>query len=132
MKSWSIAYIPDNIFDVFYINKESYDTKNLRNFITARFTYTKSSVKKNVLIVELDQKSSNGFSVFIFIANNADIYNDYAKIFLRKYAINVNFDKIKNDFSKQGIRLIRKNHPEKGDKNKRFEAWCWDLNKKFR
>jgi len=115
-----------------YNNKESYDTKNLRNFITARFSYTKNSTKKNILIVELDQKSSKGFSIFIFIADNADIYNYYAKIFLRKYAANVNFDKIQKAFGKQGVRLIRKNHPEKGDKNKRFETWSWDLNKKFR
>jgi len=115
-----------------YRKKESYDTKNLRDYITARFVYINNSAEKHVLIVELDQKSSvSGFSTFIFI-NESDINNNQAKDFLRKYAVDVNFSKIQKVFEKQGIKLIRKNHPEKGNKNKTFKSWCEDLIKKLK
>ncbi|MHB1646595.1 MAG: hypothetical protein ACYCSW_08825 [bacterium] len=115
-----------------YNNKESYDGKNLRDFITARFVYINNSIEKNVLIVELDQKSSKGFSIFIFVENNGDIINNQAEDFLRKYAANMNFDKIQKVFKGQDIWLLRKNHPYKNDKNKYFKMWCEDLDRKLK
>ncbi|MHB1697419.1 MAG: hypothetical protein ACYCSQ_04875 [bacterium] len=112
-------------------SKESYDGKNLRDYITARFVYINNSAEKHFLLIELDQKASNGFSTFIFIGNSTDV-NDETEDFLKEYAKNVNFYKIQKAFEKQGIRLIRKKHPEKGDKKERFEAWCGDLERKLR
>ena len=46
--------------------KESYDGKNVREYITARFVFTGGERDKNVLMMELDQRnSSKGFSTFI-------------------------------------------------------------------
>ncbi|MHB8327840.1 MAG: hypothetical protein ACYDB5_10485, partial [bacterium] len=114
-----------------YNNKESYDTKNLRDYITARFLYINNFIEKNVLITELDQKNSKGFSIFILISES-DINNNQAENFLRRYAANVNLDKIQSAFEKQGIKLIRKNHPEKRNKSKNFKAWSDDLIKKIK
>ena len=112
--------------------KESYNGKNLRDYITVRFEFTDDSVIKNVLLIELDQKySDKGFSIFIFIADKY-IDNNKEKYFLRKYAANMNFERIENYFKSDSIILIRKKHPDKNNKNKSFKMWCGDLETKLK
>ena len=115
-----------------YNKKESYDGKNLRNYITVRFEFTDDSVIKNVLLIELDQKySDKGFSIFIFIADKyTDSYKE--KYFLKKYGTNTNFERIENYFEIDSIILIRKKHPDKNNKDKSFKAWCEDLKRKLK
>ena len=113
-----------------YNKKESYDGKNLRDYIAVRFQYGIDTAVKNVLLIELSQKnleySDSGFSIFIFISDKY-IDNYKEKFFLRKYASNINFEKIENYFKSYGIILIRKKHPDKKNKNNSFKAWCGDL-----
>jgi hypothetical protein len=115
--------------------KESYDGKNLRDYITARFEFKADSAGKNVLLIELSQRnqedSDKGFSIFIFIADKyIDSYKE--KDFLRKYAANINFGKIENYFKSNSMLLIRKKHPDKSNKNNNFKAWCEDLYRKIK
>ena len=90
---------------------------------------------KNVLLIELSQKnienSDNGFSIFIFISDKY-IDNYKEKFFLRKYAANINFERIENYFESYGIILLRKKHPDKKNKNNSFKAWCRDLERKLK
>ena len=99
-----------------YNKKESYDGKNLRDYITARFQYEVGEAFKNVLLIELSQKniedSDSGFSVFIFISDKY-IDNSKEKFFLRRYAANINFERIENNFEIYGIIFLRKKHPDK-------------------
>ena len=64
------------------------------------------------MLIELSQKnienSDNGFSIFIFIADKY-IDNYKEKFFLRKYAANINFERIENYFESYSIILLRKN-----------------------
>ena len=118
-----------------YNKKESYDGKNLRDYITARFQYEVGEAFKNVLLIELSQKniedSDSGFSVFIFISDKY-IDNSKEKFFLRRYAANINFERIENNFEIYGIIFLRKKHPDKKDKSKSFKAWCRDLERKLK
>ena len=112
-------------------NKEGYDSRNLREYIATRFVFTGDGVGKNVLLIEFDQKySDKGFSTFIFTSEDAIGY-EQEKDFLRKYASNVSLDNIENIFAGQGVRFIRKKHPDKSNKDKSFKAWCGDLYKKL-
>ena len=90
---------------------------------------------KNVLLIELSQKnleySDSGFSIFIFIADKY-IDNYKEKFFLRKYAANINFERIENYFKNDSMILIRKKHPDKKNKSKSFRAWGGDLERKLR
>ena len=112
--------------------KESYNGKNLRDYITARFGFSDNSAVKNVLLIELSQKySDKGFSIFILIADKyIDSYKE--KDFLRKYAANINFERIENYFKSDNIILIRKKHPSRSDKKESFKRWCEDLYKKLK
>jgi hypothetical protein len=118
-----------------YNKKESYDGKNLRDYIVVRFQYEVDEAFKNVLLIELSQKnleySDSGFSVFIFISDKY-IDNNKEKFFLRKYAANINFERIENNFEIYGIIFLRKKHPDKKDKSKSFKAWCGDLERKLK
>ena len=118
-----------------YNKKESYDGKNLRDYIAARFQYSIDTAVKNVLLIELSQKnleySDSGFSIFIFIADKY-IDNYKEKFFLRKYAANINFERIENYFENYGIILLRKKHPDKKNKSKSFRVWCGDLERKLK
>ena len=115
-----------------YNKKESYDGKNLRDYMTVRFEFTNDSVIKNVLLVELNQKySDKGFSIFIFMSDKyTDSYKE--KYFLKKYGTNTNFERIENYFKSDSIILIRKKHPDKKNKDKSFKAWCEDLERKLK
>ena len=94
-----------------------------------------NSAVKNVLLIELSQKnienSDNGFSIFIFISDKY-IDNYKEKFFLRKYATNINFERIENYFESYSIILIRKKHPDKKNKSKSIRAWCRDLERKLK
>ena len=111
--------------------KESYDGRNLRKYITARFVFTGGEAHKNVLLIELDQKySGKGFSTYILIGENI-ITAAQKTDFLRRYLLNMNLDNIENYLSTQDIGLVRKKHPDKSYKGKSFERWCKDLYKKI-
>ena len=113
-------------------NKEGYDGRNIREYITTRFVFTGDGVGKNVLLIELDQKySDKGFSTYILIGENI-ITAMQEMDFLRRYLLNVNLDNIENYFKIQDIIFIRKKHPDKNNKNKSFRAWCEDLFKKLK
>jgi hypothetical protein len=118
-----------------YNKKESYDGKNLRDYIAVRFQYEVNEAFKNVLLIELSQKnledSDSGFSVFIFISDKY-IDNNKEKFFLRKYTLNINFERIENNFENYDIILLRKKHPDKKNKSKSFKVWCGDLEKKLK
>ena len=111
-------------------NKEGYDGRNIREYITTRFVFTGDGVGKNVLLIELDQKySDKGFSTYILIGENI-ITAMQEMDFLRRYLLNVNLDNIENYFKIQDIIFIRKKHPDKSNKYKSYKAWCEDLYRK--
>ena len=113
-------------------NKEGYDGRNIREYIATRFVFAGDGVGKNVLLIELDQKNSDkGFSTYILIGENI-ITAMQEMDFLRRYLLNVNLDNIENYFKIQDIIFIRKKHPDKGEKDKSFKAWCEDLFKKLK
>jgi hypothetical protein len=105
------------------------------DYITVRFKFKANSAVKNVLLIELSQRnqedSDKGFSIFIFIADKyIDSYKE--KDFLRKYAANINFERIENYFKSNSMLLIRKKHHDKREKDKSFKAWCEDLHRKLK
>lgn len=111
--------------------KERYIGGGTREFVTARFGFKSDLGELDVLIIELDQeRSREGFSTFILVCGKnfpAGIVND----FLKQYASNVRLDRIEPSLNVRGIKMFRKKHPDKGDKDKSFRAWGKDLRRKI-
>jgi hypothetical protein len=116
-------------------NKESYDGKNIREYITAGFVFKGEKSDKNVLLIELDQKySGKGFSTYILVGEKNSMAGQEIE-FLKRYLLNNNLDNIENYFKMQDIIFIRKKHPDIGNKDKKdksFKAWGEDLYKKLK
>ena len=107
--------------------KERYIGGGTREFVTVRFSFKSDSGELDVLIVELDQeRSREGFSTFILAGGN-NLPAGITKDFLKQYASNVRLDIIESSFDVRGIKIFRKKHPDKGDKDKSFKAWGKDL-----
>ncbi len=66
------------------------------------------------------------------LAPQENIDNYKEKFFLRKYAANINFERIENYFKNDSMILIRKKHPDKKNKSKSFRAWGGDLERKLK
>ena len=113
-------------------DKKSYIGGGVREFVTARFGFKSEAGETEVLIIELDQRRSwRGFSTFILAGGN-NLPAGITKDFLKQYASNVRLDIIESSFDVRGIKIFRKKHPDKGDKDKSFRAWGKDLYRKLK
>ena len=115
-------------------DKKSYIGGGVREFVTARFGFKSEAGETEVLIIELDQRRSwRGFSTFI-LTGTEDLADGTTMDFLDQYLSITRIDLIETSFNVRGIKLFRKKHPDKGDKNKdkSFKAWCGDLYRKLK